>query len=92
MQKPVETGVSHAGRAVRIAIFWMAWIYAGVVTFGLPRLVSEKTDLVAALTDASQEVKVYIGIWILGSVVLCAFLVTTLRQAFGARKISEPNK
>ena len=77
---------------MRIAVLWMAWIYAGVVTFGLPRLMSEKADLVAALANASQEAKIYIGIWVLGSIVLCAYLMTTLRQAFAARKASEDHK
>ena len=84
----MKIGTSHIGRAVRIAVLWMAWIYAGVVTFGLPRLMSEKVDLVAALADASQEVKIYVGIWILGSIVLCALLMTTLRKAFGSKKSS----
>jgi len=92
MQKPVETGVSYIGRAVRIAVLWMAWIYAGVVTFDLPRLLSEKADLIARLADASQEAKIYVGIWILGSVVLCAFLITSLRHAFSSSKASEANR
>lgn len=88
----MKPGASSTGRAVRIAVLWVAWIYAGVVTFGIPRLISQKTDLIAALANASQEAKIYIGIWIFGSVVLCAYLMTTLRQAFGKRKAPETNR
>ncbi len=92
MQNPVEPNVSYAGRVLRIAVVWLAWIYAGVVAFDIPRLLNEKTDLIGALADATQEAKIYAGIWILGSIFLCALLITTLRQAFAARKVSNPHQ
>ncbi len=79
----VRPGVSFTGRAVRIAVVWMAWIYAGATMFGLPYLLREKVDLVAALAAAPKDVKIYFGIWLLGSIMLCAFLLISLRQAFG---------
>lgn len=92
MKPSVEPAVSYTGRAVRIALLWAAWIYAGASAFDLPRLLSEKADVISVLADATQEAKIYVGIWILVSIILCALLMVTLRQAFGARKGSEPGR
>ncbi len=81
MEKSIQPGVSLVARMVRIAVVWAAWIIAGAVTFDLPRLLREKADPIAAFAAAPQEAKIYITIWVLGSVLLCALLILTLRQA-----------
>ncbi|MEJ2156896.1 MAG: hypothetical protein P8X96_16275 [Desulfobacteraceae bacterium] len=83
MEKSIQPGVSPITRMVRIAVVWAAWIVAGAVTFDLPRLLHEKSDPMAAFAAAPQEAKIYITIWILGSVILCALFILTLRQAVG---------
>jgi hypothetical protein len=83
MEKSIQPGVSPVARMVRIAVVWAAWIVAGAVTFDLPRLLREKMDPIAAFANATAEAKIYISIWIMGSVILCALLMITLRQAVG---------
>ena len=91
MQNSIEPGVSFVGRAVRIGVVWAAWVYAGSIAFGLPHLLREEVDPVAALVSAPQEANIYFGIWLLGSILLFALLMMTLRQAFGAKKVSKPD-
>jgi len=69
---------------------WVAWLVAGALAFGLPQLLAKKGAVVAAFEAASPQGKTYIGLWLLGSVVLCALLLRTVLQR-GAQPPAPPD-
>ena len=59
---------------------WAAWLVMGALAFDLPQLLVNKGAVVAAFEAASPQGKIYVGLWLLGSVVLCALLLRSVVQ------------
>lgn len=89
MRKSIQPGVSLVARTVRIAVIWAAWVAAGAMAFDFPRLLRKKMDPIAAFATAPLEAKIYLAIWLLGSIILCALLIATLRRLFGPTRHSK---
>jgi len=69
---------------------WVAWLMAGALAFDLPQLLVKKGAVVTAFDAASPQGKTYVGLWLLGSVVLFALLLRTVFQR-GAKPPTPPN-
>ncbi len=83
MSRAVRSGPSRGSRGALAALAWGAWLLAGALALDLPRLLRRGGSLLRAFEAVSPRVKAYVGIWVLGSVVLCAVLLRAVLAARG---------
>lgn len=71
---------SHPTQAVIWVLAWVFWVVAGAFAFDLLPLVGKPGAVRAALDAASPQERVYVGIWVLGSVALLSMALRAIHQ------------
>ena len=58
---------------------WMAWMVAGAYALAIPQLLGKKHALLGAFAAASPQGKACVGLWILGSIILCSMFLRAIQ-------------